>query len=99
LEVMSSKRGESAGSACGGAKEIKVGKMKQEGRQSKLVTEDKVGGKRVSFRLDKDKEGEEKLEKIRMELKTELRKRFKELEDRVEKEKGEIRGEVRACKE
>jgi len=64
-----------------------------------LVTEDKVGGKKVSFRLDKDKKREERLEEIKMDLKTELRKRFKDLEDRLEKEVGELRRQVKTCKE
>jgi len=36
VEVMANKRGESAGSASGGVKNGKVGKLKQERQQSKL---------------------------------------------------------------
>jgi len=31
-----------------------------------LVTEDKAGGKRVSFRIEGNKEGEERLEEIKV---------------------------------
>jgi len=96
---MASKRDESTGCANGEAKDSKVGKLKHEGRQSKLVTEDNAGRKRVSFRIEGNKEGKERLCEIKVDLKTELRKRFKDLEDRLEKEIGELREEVKACKE
>jgi len=99
VEVMASKRGESAGSVSGGGKDGKAGKLKQEGQQHKLVAEDKAGGKRVTFRLGRRKEEEGRLEEIMEELKIQLRKRFKNLEERLEKEVGELREEVKACKE
>jgi len=33
----------------------KVGRFKQDDKQRKLVTEDKVGGKRVSFKIECEK--------------------------------------------
>jgi len=46
------------GSVSGGAKDGKVGKLKPEGQQSKLVAEDKAGGKGVIFRIGGNKEEE-----------------------------------------
>jgi len=99
LRLWRARGGESAGSGCGGVKDGKVGKWKPEAQQGKSVTEGKVGGKRVTFRLSGRKEEEEKLEEIKEELKVELRKRFKVIEERLEKEVGELRVEMRACKE
>jgi len=45
VKVMSSKKEENAGIASGTRSAGKVGKIKAEGRQSKLTTEGKEGGK------------------------------------------------------
>jgi len=68
---MASKKWESAGSAGSVARDGKVGKLIQEGRQSKLITEEKAGRKRVSFRIEGSKKGEERLEELKTELKIE----------------------------
>jgi len=44
---MASRKGESAENVGSAAKDGKVGKLKQDGRQSKLITEEKAGRKRV----------------------------------------------------
>jgi len=98
-EIMASRKGESAGSVGSVARDGKVGKLKQEGQQSKLVTEEKADGKRMSFRLESSSEGEERLEEIKAELKTELRKRLKDLKEKLEKDIRDLKEEVKICKE
>jgi len=46
----------------------KLGKVKQDGKQKKLVTEEKEGGKRVSFRLECGKECEQRMEYLKEEI-------------------------------
>jgi len=57
---MASKKREGAGSARSAIGIGKVGKLKQEERQSRLVTEEKIGEKKVTFRLERDKDEEER---------------------------------------
>jgi len=53
--------------------------------------EEKAGGKRMFFRIEGNREGEERLEKLKAEIKMELRKRLKDLKEKLEKGIGEKR--------
>jgi len=81
---MASKKGEGAGNAGSAIGVGKVGKLKQEGRQNRLVTEKKTGGKRVTFRLERDKNGEERSAELK-ESRKELRKKLKKLKEKWDK--------------
>jgi len=101
-EVMSGKRGENAGSPSGGTGAGKVGRPKAVGKQSKIVTEGKMGEKRVTFRMEGEKsEEEEQVWKTEIweEVKEEIKKGLKEIEERFEKRLEEVKGKVRAVSE
>jgi len=59
---MASRKGDCAGSASGTRCVGKVGKIRVEGRQSRLATEEKDGEKRVMFKLEDRKEETEEQE-------------------------------------
>jgi len=85
---MASKKGDSAGSPCGGTGIGKVGRSRTEERQSRLVTEGRMGEKRVTFRIEGDKEGEEVQERkaeMMTEVRKEIQKELKDLEHRWDK--------------
>jgi len=57
---MSGRRRENARSPSGGTATGKAGRPKAAGRQTKIVTEGKMGEKRVTFRIEGEKSREEK---------------------------------------
>jgi len=83
---MAGRKSNCAGSSRDGSTAGKAGKVKMEGRQSKLVTEDKVGEKRVTFKLERDMREEERQglkEELMTEVSREIKKEIKELETRL----------------
>jgi len=82
---MAGRRGESLGSPSGGgAPAGKVGKFKSEGRQSKLVAEDNVREKRVTFKLEGGKRGEDRQETLKEEIMKEVKKELQEVKVNLE---------------
>jgi len=107
---MASKKGDCAGSASGTRCVGKTGKVRVEGRQSRLATEEKDGGKRVTFKLEERKEetdkqevGSEGLTDIRAMIKQiirrEIKENWKEQEDKLRKEIEELKTDVRKGEE
>jgi len=69
--------------------------LKAIGRQSKIVTEGKMGEKRVTFRVESDKSGEEGQEwkaEIWAEVREEIKREIKIIEGRFEEIRGIKRG-------
>jgi len=107
---MASKKGDCAGSASGMRTVGKVGKVRIEGRQSRIATEEKEGGKRVTFELEERKEetdkqeaGSEGLTDIRAMInqivRREIKESLKEQEDKLRKELEELKADVRKGEE
>jgi len=95
---MADKKGESAGSSSGGAAIGKVGRLKTERRQSRLVTKGRVGEKRVTFRVKSDKSGEDGQERkteILAEVSKVIKKELIEIEERLNKRLEELSEKVR----
>jgi len=75
----------------GAAAAGKVGRPRQDGKQRKLVTEDKEGGKRVSFRLECGKECEQRMVALKEEIKKEISEIIRGEIKGWEEEKGKVR--------
>jgi len=107
---MASKKGDCAGSVSGSRSVGKAGKVRVEGRQSRLATEEKDGGKRVTFKLEERKEETDKQEggsegvtdiraMINQIVRREIKENLKEQEDRLRKEIEELKTDVRKGEE
>jgi len=83
----------------GAAAAGKVGRPKQDGKQRKLVTEDKEGGKRVSFRLECGKECEQRMVALKEEIKKEMSEIIRSEIKGWEEEKGKVREIVNELEE
>jgi len=68
----------------------KIGRSKQESRQRRLIPEEKEERKRVTFRLENEKDDERKLEEFKIEVGEELKEWDREVE---------MMGEIKICKE
>jgi len=83
----------------GAAAAGKVGRPKQDGKQRKLVTEAKEGGKRVSFRLECGKECEKRMVTLKEEIKKEMSEIIRSEIKGWEEEKGKVRELVKELEE
>jgi len=99
---MSGKKEESAGSPSGGTSVGKVGRPKTVGKQVKSVTEGKIGERKVTFRLEGEKRGEdEQFWKTRIgeEVREEIKKGLMDMEERSEKSLEEVKEKMKAVSE
>jgi len=69
----------------------KVKRSKQESRQRRVIPEEKEEGKRVTFRLENEKDGERRLKEFKEEIGEELKE--------WDREVVEMMGEIKICKE
>jgi len=103
---MANRKGDYARSASGAKCVGKVGKIRVEGRQSRLATEEKDRRKRITFKLGDRKKETEKQEAgtkgltdmkamIRQIVRREIKENLKEQEDKLRKEIEELKVSVK----
>jgi len=107
---MASKKGDCAGSGSGARNVGKAGKVRVDGRQCRLSTEEKDGGKRVTFKLEERKEEAVEQEEgavgltdmkgmIKQMVRREIKDILKEQEDKVRKEIEDLKVSVKRVEE